>query len=69
MLAYASLCLRNCRVSRPEPQREGGLTDWPGIGGLGLDAKMSKDPSEPELVPLPPPPCDSPSVQVLLWGR
>lgn len=41
MLAYASLCLHNCRVSRPEPQREGGLTDWLGIGGLGLDLKMS----------------------------
>lgn len=41
MLAYASLCLHNCRVSRPEPQWEGGLTDWLGIRGLGLDLKMN----------------------------
>lgn len=41
MLAYASLCLHNCRVSRPEPQWKGGLTDWLGIRGLGLDLKMS----------------------------
>lgn len=41
MLAYASMCLENRRVSRPEPQREEGPTDWLGIGGLGWDLKMS----------------------------
>lgn len=70
MLAYASLCLRNCRVSRPEPQREGGLTDCLGIGGLGLDLKMSGPlRTWVNAVAPPPPPCVSPSVQVLLWGR
>lgn len=40
-LAYASLCLQNGRVSRPEPQHEGDLTDWLGIGCLGLDLKTN----------------------------
>lgn len=68
MLPYASLCLHICRVSRPEPQHEGALTDWLGIRGLGSDLKMSS-PSEPELVPPPPPPRHPPGVQVLLRGR
>ncbi|TNN59984.1 hypothetical protein EYF80_029826 [Liparis tanakae] len=31
----------NRRVSRPEPRREEGPTDWLGIGGLGWDLEMS----------------------------
>lgn len=68
MLAYASLCLHNCRVSRPEPQREGGLTDWLGIRGLGLDLKMSGPLRNWASTPFCPPPSVSPSVQVLLRG-
>ncbi len=41
MLAYASSCLYNSRVTRPEPHWEGGLTDWLGIEGLGSDLKMT----------------------------
>lgn len=73
MLAYASLCLKNCRLLRPEPGREWGA-DRPAWHQRALAWIWRwADPSEPEPVPPPNPSlcfsrCPGPAVGPLTRG-